>query len=177
MSTTEFNCGQVRGPVQITFARSMDRIATTEHCITRVTYTREEKARSTMANTEIGRKYTVTYGLYRAHGFINAVFAAQTGFTEADLELLWEALLNMFDTARSAARGLMSVCGLYAFRHASALGRAPAQRLFDCISVTRREGVESPRSFSDYIVKVNDRNLPAGVELLELGQHLPVAAD
>jgi CRISPR-associated protein Csd2 len=166
MSTTEFNCGQVRGPVQITFARSLDRIVTTEHCITRVSYTREEKARGTTANTEIGRKYTITYGLYRAHGFINAVFAEQTGFTEADLELLWEALANMFDTARSASRGMMSTRGLYVFRHSSALGRAPAHTLFDSISVARRKGVESPRSFSDYIIDVNDSALPSGVELI-----------
>jgi CRISPR-associated protein Csd2 len=174
MSTTEFNCGQVRGPVQITFARSLDRIVTTEHCITRVTYTREDKARATTANTEIGRKYTVTYGLYLAHGFINPVFAAQTGFTEADLDVLWDALSNMFDTSRSAARGLMSTRGLYAFRHSSPLGRAPAHQLFERVQVTRREGVESPRSFADYTIEVNEKGMPPGVELIEVGQ--PVSA-
>src|SRR5262249_36227305 len=100
MSTTDFNCGQVRGPVQITFARSIDRVFSTEHGITRVAYTKEEKARATTANTEMGRKHTVAYGLYRAHGFVNPALAAQTGFTEDDLTLLWRALENMFDVDR-----------------------------------------------------------------------------
>ena len=167
MSTKEFNCGQVRGPVQITFARSIDRVFATEHGITRVAYTKEEKKASTTANTEMGRKHTIAYGLYRTHGFINAVFAKQTGFNEDDLALLWKALANLFDLDRSAARGLMSARGLYVFEHASALGEAPAQRLFERVTAERKPRVESPRSFGDYTVTVREENLPAGVRLLE----------
>lgn len=168
MSTTSFNCGQVRGPVQITFARSVDRVFSTEHAITRVAYTKEEKRAGTSASTEMGRKHTIAYGLYRAHGFINAQFARQTGFTAADLDLLWKALLNLFDLDRSAARGLMAARGLYVFEHASALGEAPAHRLFDRIAIHKREGVESPRSISDYVISVDDQNLPTGVKLHDL---------
>ena len=167
MSTKEFNCGQVRGPVQLTFARSLDRIFSTEHCITRVAYTKEEKRQSTTASTEMGRKHTLAYGLYRTHGFINANFAAQTGFNEEDLALLWKALGNLFDLDRSAARGLMSARGLYVFEHSSALGEAPAQRLFERIKVEKKPDVESPRSFDDYTITVRSENLPAGVTLLE----------
>ena len=167
MSTKEFNCGQVRGPVQITFSRSVDRTFSTEHAITRVAYTKEEKKASTTANTEMGRKHTIAYGLYRAHGFINAPFAKQTGFTEDDLALLWKALCNLFDMDRSAARGLMSARGLYVFEHTSSLGEAPAQRLFERITIEKKPGVESPRSFSDYVVSVRDEDLPDGVKLSE----------
>jgi len=167
MSTTDFNCGQVRGPVQLTFARSIDRIFTTEHGITRVAYTKEEKKASTTATTEMGRKHTVAYGLYRAHGFINPVFAKQTGFSEDDLELLWKALENMFDLDHSAARGLMAARGLYVFKHRSALGEAPAHKLFESVSVRLKDGVVSPRSFQDYIVSEPDpASLPQGVEPL-----------
>ena len=167
MSTKEFNCGQVRGPVQITFSRSVDRIFSTEHAITRVAYTKEEKKASTTANTEMGRKHTLAYGLYRAHGFINAAFAKQTGFTEDDLALLWKALCNLFDMDRSAARGLMSARGLYVFEHNSSLGEAPAHRLFERITIEKKPGVESPRSFGDYVVTVRDEGLPAEVKLTE----------
>jgi len=167
MSTTEFNCGQVRGPVQITFSRSIDRIFSTEHAITRVAYTKEDKKASTTANTEMGRKHTLAYGLYRAHGFINAPFAKQTGFTDDDLAMLWKALCNLFDMDRSAARGLMSARGLYVFEHNSSLGEAPAQRLFERITIEKKDGVESPRSFSDYVVSVRDEDLPDGVKLTE----------
>jgi CRISPR-associated protein Csd2 len=167
MSTKEFNCGQVRGPVQITFSRSADRIFSTEHAITRVAYTKEEKKATTTANTEMGRKHTIAYGLYRTHGFINASFARQTGFTEADLALVWKALCNLFDQDRSAARGFMSARGLYVFEHSSALGEAPAQRLFERITIEKKPGVESPRSFSDYVISVRDEGLPAGVTLTE----------
>jgi CRISPR-associated protein Csd2 len=167
MSTTDFNCGQVRGPVQLTFARSIDRVFTTEHGITRVAYTREEKKAGTTATTEMGRKHTVAYGLYRAHGFINPVFARQTGFSEEDLELLWNALENMFDIDRSAARGLMAARGLYVFKHRSDLGEAPAHKLFETVSPGLKEGVVSPRSFQDYLVTEPDpASLPPGVELL-----------
>ena len=167
MSTKEFNCGQVRGPVQLTFARSISRIFSTEHGITRVAYTKEEKKAATTANTEMGRKHTIAYGLYRAHGFINPMMARQTGFTDEDLALLWKALANMFDLDRSAARGLMSARGLYVFQHASALGEAPANRLFERVSVQLKDGVESPRSFGDYQVTVRGDEMPAGVQLLE----------
>lgn len=173
MSTTDFNCGQVRGPVQITFARSIDRVFSTEHGITRVAYTLNKKAESTSANTEMGRKHTVAYGLYRAHGFINAALASPTGFTEDDLKLLWQALENMFDLDRSAARGLMGARGLFVFEHQSALGDAPAQRLFDRVQVKLKPGVESPRSFDDYVVAANAEGLPSGITMLEpLGAHV-----
>jgi CRISPR-associated protein Csd2 len=165
MSTTDFNCGQVRGPVQITFARSCDRVFSTEHAITRVAYTKEDKKQSTTGSTEMGRKHTLAYGLYRTHGFINAAFAGQTGFTEADLAVLWRALANMFDTDRSAARGLMSPRGTYVFKHSSALGEAPAHKLFERVKVAKKDGVESPRSFDDYTVTVDSENLPTGVTL------------
>ncbi len=168
MSTKEFNCGQVRGPVQVTFARSIDRVFSSEHGITRVAYTKEEKKASTTANTEMGRKHTVAYGLYRAHGFINAPFARQTGFNSDDLALLWKALLNLFDMDRSAARGLMSARALLVFEHATALGEAPAQRLFERVTVTKRAGVESPRSFADYEISINRQDWPDGVVLLEM---------
>jgi CRISPR-associated protein Csd2 len=168
MSTTDFNCGQVRGPVQITFARSFDRVFSTEHGITRVAYTTKEKAQSTTGSTEMGRKHTVAYGLYCTHGFVNAAFAAQTGFTEADLAVLWIALKNMFDMDRSAARGLMCPRGLYVFKHSSALGEAQAHKLFERIKVTKRPEVESPRSFDDYTVSVDEIDMPAGVTLLPL---------
>jgi CRISPR-associated protein Csd2 len=168
MSTTDFNCGQVRGPVQITFARSVNRVFSTEHSITRVAYTKEEKAKSTTGSTEMGRKHTIAYGLYRAQGFVNAAFAAQTGFTEADLSVLWRALANMFDMDRSAARGLMCARGLYIFRHSSTLGEAPAHKLFERVKVTPKPGVESPRSFDDYTVAVDEADLPPGVTLSSL---------
>lgn len=168
MSTTDFNCGQVRGPVQLTFARSIDRVFSSEHGITRVAYTKEEKRASTSANTEMGRKHTVAYGLYRAHGFINPMLARQTGFHDDDLNLLWKALLNLFDLDRSAARGLMSTRGLVVFEHASALGEAPAQRLFERVKIAKKPGLEAPRSFGDYEVTVRDADLPAGVKLLDL---------
>lgn len=168
MSTTDFNCGQVRGPVQITFARSIDRIFSTEHAITRVAYTKEEKAKSTTASTEMGRKHTIAYGLYRTHGFVNAAFAAQTGFTDADLSVLWRALANMFDMERSAARGLMCPRGLYVFKHSSALGEAPAHKLFERVKVSKNQGVESPRSFSDYTVTDDEKDMPEGVTLASM---------
>ena len=171
MSTTDFNCGQVRGPVQVTFARSIDRIFSTEHAITRVAYTKEQKAEEKKGNTEMGRKHTVAYGLYRGHGFVNAAFAKQTGFTDEDLALLWKALGGMWEIDRSAARGLMAPRGLYVFRHDSALGEAPAHFLFERVQVNCKDGVETPRKFSDYSITVEKDNLPAGVELL-----MPLAA-
>lgn len=167
MSTKEYNCGQVRGPVQITFARSIDRIFSTEHGITRVAYTKEEKRASTTANTEMGRKHTIAYGLYRTHGFINPVFASQTGFSEDDLQLLWRALQNMFSIDRSAARGLMSARELLVFKHSSALGDAPAHKLFDLVNPKLKEGVVIPRKYTDYEPASIDASvLPHGVQLI-----------
>jgi CRISPR-associated protein Csd2 len=168
MSTKEFNCGQVRGPVQLTFARSIDRVLSTEHTITRVAYTKEEKRESSSGSTEIGRKHTVAYGLYLAHGYINPVFASKTGFSDDDLALLWKALVNLFELDRSAARGTMAARGLHIFKHDSKLGNAPAQRLFESIRVQKKDGVESPRSFADYTVTIPDASsLPQGITLID----------
>lgn len=166
MSTTEFNCGQVRGPVQVTFARSIDRVFSTEHGISRVAYTTQAKHDSTSAQTELGNKHTVAYGLYQTHVFVSphlARGASGTGFSEADLDVLREALVNMFDLDRSASRGLMQARGAIAFRHASPLGRAPAHALFERVKIARRDGVEAPRSFVDYVVTVDEAGLPEGV--------------
>jgi CRISPR-associated protein Csd2 len=165
MSTTEFNCGQVRGPVQLTFARSTDRVFTTEHTISRQAFTGEKDIKS--GTGTFGRKHTVAYGLYRAHGFINPVFAEKTKFSEEDLELLWKSLENMFSIDRSAARGLMAPRELFVFKHESKLGEAPAHKLFDTVSAKLRDGVVSPRSYRDYEISAPGAgSLPRGVELL-----------
>jgi CRISPR-associated protein Csd2 len=165
MSTTNFNCGQVRGPLQLTFSRSVDRIFTTEHTISRQAFTGEKDIKS--GTGTFGRKHTVAYGLYRAHGFINPVFARQTGFSDEDLDLVWKALGNMFDIDRSAARGLMAARRLFVFKHSSALGEAPAHRLFESVKAKLKEGVIAPRSYDDYVVSGPDAaSLPPGVELL-----------
>jgi CRISPR-associated protein Csd2 len=161
--STEVNSGQVRGPVQLTFARSIDPVVSAEHTITRMAVTNEadlEKERT------MGRKFTIPYGLYRAHGFISAHLAAQTGFDERDQELLWEALKNMFEHDRSAARGEMATRGLFVFKHESALGNAPAHALFERIQVKRKDGIEVARDFKDYEVQVNEADMPSGVTLL-----------
>ncbi len=149
--STGLNAGQVRGPVQLTFARSLDPVAPLEVSITRVAITREEdRARK---ETEMGRKPLVPYGLYRAHGFFNPFLAEKTGVRPEDLEALWDALKNLFELDRSAARGEMAVRGLAVFSHEDPKGNAPAHRLFGLIQVERREGVEVPRSFTDYRVR------------------------
>jgi CRISPR-associated protein Csd2 len=163
MSTTEFNCGQVRGPVQLTFARSVDRVFTTEHTISRQAFTGEKDIKS--GTGTFGRKHTVAYGLYRAQGFINPVFAKQTGFSEEDLQFLWLALENMFDIDRSAARGAMAARALCVFKHKSSLGEAPAHKLFDQIKAKAKKDIV--RSFEDYEITLPAQStLPAGVELL-----------
>jgi CRISPR-associated protein Csd2 len=145
------NCGQVRGPVQLTFARSLDPIVTLEHSITRCAVATEaESTKQGGDNRTMGRKFTVPYGLYRAHGFISAHFAAQTQFGEDDLKLLWDALKNMFDHDHSAARGEMATRGLYVFKHDSHLGNAPAHKLFDLIRVERKDRNTPARSIADY---------------------------
>lgn len=157
----KLNCGQVRGPVQLGFARSIDPIVPQEVTITRVAITTETDAES--KNNEMGNKYIVPYGLYRAEGYISANLARKvTGFSDEDLELLWQAILNMFENDRSAARGNMAVRELIIFRHDSELGNAPAYKLFDAVRVERRPEVVSPRSFHDYTITV-DEALPVGV--------------
>lgn len=165
------NCGQVRGPVQITFARSMDAITPVEHSITRMAVTTEAEAEKQGGdNRTMGRKFTVPYGLYRAHGFISAHLAAQTKFSEGDLALLWEALSNMFEHDHSAARGQMTTRGLYVFKHDSALGNAPAHQLFERITVNLCESGSTPRMFTDYTITVNEAGLPEGVSLLRFAE-------
>lgn len=156
--------GQVRGPVQLTFGRSVDPVMSLNHAITRMAVTKEsdkDKERT------MGRKATVPYGLYIVHGFVNANLANQTGFDTEDLELLWNSLVNMFDNDRSAARGMMSVRRLIVFEHDSKLGNAPANRLFDLVEVNKKPGIDSPRSYDDYEIKVDSTNLPKGVKVNE----------
>lgn len=161
------NCGQVCGPVQIGFARSIDPIMPQEITITRVAITKEADAEN--KNTEMGRKYIVPYGLYRAEGFISANLARKTtGFSESDLELLWQAIMNMFELDRSAGRGKMAVRELIIFRHDSELGNAPAHKLFDLIRVSRREDVVYPRAYSDYRVDIDLDKLPKGVQCIRM---------
>jgi CRISPR-associated protein Csd2 len=156
------NCGQVRGPVQIGFARSIDPIVPQEITITRVAITTEEDAQR--KGTEMGRKHIVPYALYRAEGFVSANLARRvTGFSEDDLALLWKAIVNMFENDRSAARGKMAVRELIVFRHDSELGNAPAYRLFDTVRVGRKDQSAPPRHYSDYEVEVHTEELPAGV--------------
>jgi CRISPR-associated protein Csd2 len=166
MSTTEFNCGQVRGPVQLTFARSIDRVLPTEHTISRQAFTGEKDIKS--GTGTFGRKYTIPYGLYLGHGYVNPFFAAKTGFDSSDLELLRVALANLFDLDRSSGRGNMAARGLYIFKHESKLGNSSAQRLFESIEIKKKEEVETPRSFSDYCVTLPDpASLPRGVSLID----------
>lgn len=168
--STGANAGQVRGPVQLTFARSVEPIVALEHSITRMAVATEAEAEKQGGdNRTMGRKYTIPYGLYRAHGFVSAHLANQTGFSDDDLVLFWEALTNMFEHDRSAARGLMATRGLYVWEHDGALGRAPAHKLFERISVVRTKDSTGPaRSFSDYEVKVNVTDLPEGVKLTSM---------
>lgn len=166
MSTGK-NAGQVRGPIQLTFARSVDPIVTSEHSITRMAVaTEKEEEKQSGDNRTMGRKATVPYGLYVCHGFVSANLAKQTGFSEEDLELFWDALKNMFDVDRSAARGLMSAQKLIVFKHDSVLGNAPANKLFDLVKVEKKcDGVA--RSFSDYQVTI-DENIYNGVTIEEM---------
>ncbi|WP_293685016.1 type I-C CRISPR-associated protein Cas7/Csd2 [uncultured Phascolarctobacterium sp.] len=156
------NCGQVRGPVQLGFARSIDPIVTQEVTITRVAITTKKDAEN--KSTEMGRKYIVPYALYRVDGYISANLARKvTCFSEDDLALLWQSIINMFEYDRSAARGNMAVRELIVFKHASELGNAPAYKLFDTVSVKRKDGVVTARSYNDYEVEVAEEKLPEGV--------------
>ena len=176
MSMKEYNAGQVRGPVQMTFARSIDPILPTDSSIARVALERRGERAETQSEDELeapthgtlGRKATVPYALYMGYGFFNPHFARKTGVTSEDLEVFWSALLNMWDLDRSSSRGLMACRGLYAFSHESSLGNAPAHRLFDLVSVQRNDGVEAPRKFRDYTVTVDETSLPEKVTLTRL---------
>ena len=162
------NCGQVRGPVQLGFARSVDPIIPQEVTITRVAITTEADAEK--KGTEMGRKYIVPYALYRCEGYVSANLARKTtGFSEADLDLLWQAILNLFENDRSAARGKMAVRELIVFKHDSELGCAPAHKLFELVTVQRKEGTDAPRAYSDYAVTVDESRLPTGVTCTRMG--------
>lgn len=182
--STGANAGQVRGPVQMTFGRSVERIVSLEHSITRMAVATEEEAEKQSGdNRTMGRKNTVPYGLYVAYGFVSSHLAEQTKFSEEDLKLLWHALCgrssaseslqdSMFEHDRSAARGLMATQGLKVFRHASALGNHPAHRLFELVKIERRGSEEErkkpARAFADYEVSIDHAKIPQGVELIEL---------
>jgi CRISPR-associated protein Csd2 len=166
--TTGKNAGQVRGPIQLTFARSIEPIMSSEHSITRVAVTTDKESKSQSGdNHTMGRKSTVPYGLYLCHGFISANLAKQTGFSEEDLTLFFDALKNMFDVDRSASRGLMSARKLIVFKHASELGNAPANSLFDLVKV-EKIGNSVARSFNDYTVTINREKLPENVNIEEI---------
>lgn len=167
--TTGKNAGQVRGPIQMTFARSVDPITALEHSITRMAVATEKEAEKQKGdNRTMGRKATIPYGLYVCHGFISANLAQQTGFSEEDLDLFFDALKNMFDVDRSAARGMMSAQRLIAFKHDSVLGNAPANKLFDLVKVEPKDKSVPARSFADYEVTIDSENLPTGVSIEEL---------
>ncbi|MCE5273160.1 type I-C CRISPR-associated protein Cas7/Csd2 [bacterium] len=167
--TTGINCGQVRGPVQIAFSRSVDPITPLEQSITRMAVTTEAEAEAQSGdNRTMGRKEIVPYGLYVAHGFVSPFLAADTGFSDADLQLLWTALMNMFELDRSAARGEMSARKLVVFEHASALGSAPAHSLFERVRIGRKDLTRPARAYSDYTVTVDRENPPAGITITEI---------
>jgi CRISPR-associated protein Csd2 len=163
------NCGQVRGPVQLTFARSIDQIVPLEHSITRMAVATEAEAEKQQGdNRTMGRKFTVPYALYRCHGFISAPLADKTGFSDADLTLLWDALTNMFEHDRSAARGQMAARKLVVFKHDSRMGKAPAHQLFDLVRVSRSgDHDKPPRDFSDYRIDLDRTKIPAGIVIDE----------
>lgn len=164
--STEVNCGQVRGPIQLALAESVEPIVPQEHVITRCAVTTEKEAEAQSGgNRTMGRKFTVPYALYRVHGFVNPHLAAKTGFGEQDLQLFWKALEQMFETDRSAARGEMASQALICFEHASALGDAPANKLFELVKIKRPSDAQNApaRAFSDYQVSVDESRLPKGI--------------
>lgn len=168
--TTGVNAGQVRGPVQMVFATSIDPVIPLEISITRMAVTTEKEAEAQSGdNRTMGRKHIIPYGLYRAHGFISAKLAERTGFSDDDLQLFWQALTNMFEHDRSAARGEMAARKLVVFRHDSAMGNAPAHVLFDAVKVARAgDADEAPRSYADYHVSIDREAVPDGVDVQEL---------
>ena len=174
MSMREYNAGQVRGPVQMTFARSVDPILPMDFAIVGPAQNEKdvnrpsEEENAALNYGTMGRKATVPYALYLGYGFFNPHFAKQTRVTPEDLYVLWNALVNMWDLDRSSSRGLMSCRGLYVFSHESSMGNAPAHRLFDLVGVEKNDGVEAPRKFRDYTVTVNEEGIPDGVSLTRL---------
>lgn len=164
LSTGEFNCGQVRGPMQLTFARSIDPIVPGDIAITRVAITKDGEQKE----TEMGRKAQVPYGLYLGKGFFSPMLAKNTGLDQADLELFWQALANMFENDRSAARGDMRLREVFIFTHDHSLGNAPSGKLFDRVKITKKPGVDASRKFEQYDVVVNESALPEGVHLVKL---------
>jgi CRISPR-associated protein Csd2 len=164
MDTGDYQCGQVRGPIQLCFARSANEILQQEITITRMAATKEDAQSG--ANRTMGRKYVVPYALYRVEGFVSAKFAQKTGFSEMDLELFWTALANMFDQDHSAARGKMTARKLIVFKHESELGNAPAATLFETVKSELIDSSKPPRTFSDYTISINKTGAPEGVELL-----------
>lgn len=162
--STGVNCGQVRGPVQLAFSRSVDPITPLEQSITRMAVTREEDLEK---ERTMGRKEIIPYALYLAHGFISPHLAADTGFSNADLDLLWQALKMMFEHDRSAARGEMSSRKLVVFEHESKLGNAPAHALFDRLQIKRKDLSRPSRAFSDYEVTLDQENIPSGITIRE----------
>jgi CRISPR-associated protein Csd2 len=165
MSTGDYPSGQVRGPLQLTFARSINPIVPLDLAITRVAITQSGQDKT----TEIGRKALVPYGLYRGHGFFVPHFAQQTGFSAEDLEIFWSALQRMWDLDRSSSRGMLALRGVYVFSHEHPLGDAPAHMLFERVQVRRKDSVQTPRSVTDYLISASDADLPAGVTLTRLG--------
>ncbi|HVU32028.1 MAG TPA: type I-C CRISPR-associated protein Cas7/Csd2 [Opitutaceae bacterium] len=170
--STDVNCGQVRGPVQLTFARSISPIVSLEHAVTRCAVTTDREAEKQDGdNRTMGRKFTIPYGLYRAHGFINPFLADAarkgTGFSEDDLAVFRTAIGQMFEFDRSAARGLMGAKRCIAFKHATALGSAPAHKLFESVTVEKKPGVEAPRAYADYDVRIDSSAIPPGVTVEE----------
>ena len=164
------SCGQVRGPVQLGFARSIDPVSVQEISLTRIAVTTEADAAD--KNNTMGNKFIIPYGLYRMNGYISAKLAQNvTGFCDDDLDMLWQAILNMFEFDRSAARGNMAVRKLYVFKHSSALGDAPSWKLFDSINVHKRDGADVARNFSDYEVQVNREAIPDSVSVSEMVDH------
>jgi len=177
--TTGVNCGQVQGPMQLTFARSLDRVVPLDMSITRIAITKREDMEYEEAEeegepgkggkrTEMGRKALIPYGLYVGQGFYNPCFAEKTGFDSEDLELFWDAMIKMWDLDRSSSRGMMSLRGLYIFSHENKLGNAPAHALLDRVKASKKEGVESPRSISDYNIEVDESDMPRGVTLTKM---------
>lgn len=166
--STGANAGQVRGPVQLTFARSIDPVVTLEHSITRMAVATEAEAEKQGGdNRTMGRKNTIPYGVYVTHGFISPALAAQTGFSEEDLVTLWRALTEMFEHDHSAARGMMATRKLIIFKHETALGNAPAHTLFERVKVALKDAAKPPRDFSDYAVEINRENVQ-GIEIIEM---------
>jgi len=167
--STGKNAGQVRGPVQFTFGRSIDPVVALEHSITRMAVATEAEAEKQGGdNRTMGRKFTVPYGLYLSKGFVSPYLAAQTGFNDDDLSLFWEALINMFDQDHSAARGMMSTRKLIVFKHSTALGNAPAYKLFDSVKVEKKDKTKPARAYEDYSVTIDMAHIPQGVEVIEM---------